>query len=83
MQTFEVVFSGGAMRIDAATPADAVDAVKRANGDVRIFSVSAVSKPPSSLAEDSLVGVGHNAFACDGMPYRPSNGGNRGRSVAS
>lgn len=71
------------MRVDADTPADAVDAVKRARGNVNIISISAVRRPSVNYAEDSMVAGGNASFACDGMPYRPSNVSNGGRSVAS
>ena len=97
MQTFEVEFTnstrfagcgGGSMRIDADTPADAVEAVKRSYPNALIMAVNAVPPRVSNFAEDSFVQSGNraitppSALACDGMPYSPSSTP-AGRSIAS
>ena len=82
MQTFEVEFSsssgmticgGGAMRVSAANPADAVEAVKRAYPNARIIAITAVApKPSTNLAQDSYnPNTAHEGFAFDGMAYTP------------
>ena len=90
MQTFEVYFSissdvtgcgGGAMRVSAANPADAVEAVKRAYPNARIIAVNAVTQKPINSAQDSAISrASADGFACDGMPYQPTS---HSRSVAS
>ena len=90
MQTFEVEFSsssgvtgcgGGAMRVSAANPADAVEAVKRAYPNARIIAVNAVTQKPINSAQDSAISrASADGFACDGMPYQPAS---HSRSVAS
>ena len=95
MQNFEVEYAnpqspygtGSFMiRVSAATPADAVEAVKRAHPDANIIAITAVApKPSTNFAQDSYY---HNeaqspeGFACDGMAYTPPDF-HSSRSVAS
>lgn len=90
MQTFEVEFSisscvtgcsGRAMRVSAANPADAVEAVKMAYANARIIAVNAVDQKPTNSAQDSAISrASADGFACDGMPYQTTTSS---RSVAS
>lgn len=95
MQQFEVEYANPQrpygtdscmMRVSAATPADAVEAVKRAHPDANIIAITALTPNPSTnFAQDSYY---HNeakspeGLACDGMAYTPPDFQST-RSVAS
>ena len=94
MQTFEVTYSllpndppkfgGGFMRVDAANPADAVEAVKRAHPNVLIVEVKALPPRISNSAQDEcqMNESANHSYACDGIPYSHS-ASSASRSVAS
>lgn len=93
MQQFEVEYANPQrpngtdscmMRVSAATPADAVEAVKRAHPDANIIAITAVApKPSTNFAQDSYnQNSATEGFACDGMAYTPPDFQST-RSVAS